>query len=395
MDEQIAIHSDLFLQSSEIVARAEQLLGIDDISPAGRGTGGAEAANAALSTTRRALRDRLEIAQAAGESSSAASLAALVMRAEYVQLSLRDALLAGQRHEVESAQLAINRLRGAVSMSKLAERIPVEACLMGFTRVLFSYVKHGTWIACSAFAGDDEGMARSMVEAGTANPRRLAGPLREGEMVRRGHPILVLDPQTDPRVHNELVAITKTAAYVAAPVFSWGRPIGLIHADRHEGDYVGEFDREALGIFAEGLGLAFERNLMIERIQAMRRAADEHARMTDALADDFTLEVLDRASPGPAFAEQFIDEYPGHIRVPNGHDARLLGELTTREAEVLRAIAAGRTNAQIASALFVTEGTVKSHVKHILRKLGAGNRTEAVAKYHRAQTAAPTYSVPG
>jgi DNA-binding CsgD family transcriptional regulator len=395
MDEQIVTVSDLLLQSSEIVACAEQLLGIDEISPAVSGVGGAKAADAALSTTRHALRDRLSIARAAGESSSAASLAALVMRAEHIQLSLRDELLAGQRHEVESAQLAINRLRGAVSISGLAERIPVEACLMGFTRVLFSYVKHGTWIACSAFAGDDEGMARSMVEAGNANPRRLAGPLREGEMVRRGHPILVSNPQTDPRVHNELVAITKTAAYVAAPVFSWGRPIGLIHADRHQGDYVGEFDREALGIFAQGLGLAFERNLMIERIQTMRRAADEHARMTDALADDFTLEVLDRAGPAPALVEQFRDEYPGQFRVPTGDDARLIGELTTREAEVLRAIAAGRTNAQIASALFVTEGTVKSHVKHILRKLGAGNRTEAVAKYHRAQRFAPPYPVSG
>jgi DNA-binding NarL/FixJ family response regulator len=80
------------------------------------------------------------------------------------------------------------------------------------------------------------------------------------------------------------------------------------------------------------------------------------------------------------------------MRTLAGHESRLLSELTSREAEVLRAITAGKTNAQIASALFVTEGTVKSHVKHVLRKLGAGNRTEAVAKYHRAQSAAPPYS---
>jgi DNA-binding NarL/FixJ family response regulator len=45
-------------------------------------------------------------------------------------------------------------------------------------------------------------------------------------------------------------------------------------------------------------------------------------------------------------------------------------------------LASGKTNAQIATVLFVTEGTVKSHVKHILRKLGATNRTEAVARFH-------------
>jgi DNA-binding NarL/FixJ family response regulator len=50
---------------------------------------------------------------------------------------------------------------------------------------------------------------------------------------------------------------------------------------------------------------------------------------------------------------------------------------------VLRNLASGKTNAQIATGLFVSEGTVKSHVKHILRKLGATNRTEAVARYHR------------
>jgi len=52
----------------------------------------------------------------------------------------------------------------------------------------------------------------------------------------------------------------------------------------------------------------------------------------------------------------------------------------------LRAMAAGQTNAQIALSLFVAEGTVKSHVKHILRKLGAANRTDAVAKFHRLRT---------
>jgi DNA-binding CsgD family transcriptional regulator len=392
MYEQATTVPDLLLQSREIVSRTEKLLGIEGLWPAALDLGEARTADAALSVSRRALRERLEVAPRSGESLPAASVAALIMRAEHLQLSLRDALLAGQRHEVESAQLAMNRLRGAVSTSALAERIPIEACLMGFTRVLFSYVRHGTWIACSAFAGDDEAMALAMVEAGTTNPRRLAGPLLEGEMVRRRHPILVRNPQTDARVHNELAAITKTVAYVAAPVFSWGRPIGLVHADRHDGEYVGEFDRETLGVFAEGLGLAFERNLMIERIRAMRHAANEHARMADALADDFTLEVLDLAGTAPAATEMSLDEYSVPTRTSAGHGARPLSELTARESEVLDAIAAGKTNAQIAGALFVTEGTVKSHVKHILRKLGAGNRTEAVAVYHRARSATPQYS---
>ncbi len=53
--------------------------------------------------------------------------------------------------------------------------------------------------------------------------------------------------------------------------------------------------------------------------------------------------------------------------------------LTPREKEILRLIETGRTNAEIAREVFVTPGTVRIHVSNILRKLGAGNRTEAVA----------------
>src|SRR6266568_6793025 len=53
-------------------------------------------------------------------------------------------------------------------------------------------------------------------------------------------------------------------------------------------------------------------------------------------------------------------------------------DLSPRELEVLRGIAAGLTNKEIGAALGITEGTVKSHVSHVLRKLGAESRTEAV-----------------
>jgi len=54
-------------------------------------------------------------------------------------------------------------------------------------------------------------------------------------------------------------------------------------------------------------------------------------------------------------------------------------DLTPREMEVLRLVAAGKSNKLIGSLLQVTEGTVKVHVNHILQKLGAGGRTEAAS----------------
>jgi LuxR family maltose regulon positive regulatory protein len=57
----------------------------------------------------------------------------------------------------------------------------------------------------------------------------------------------------------------------------------------------------------------------------------------------------------------------------------LLDPLTPRELEILRLIARGASNQQIADAFVLTVGTVKGHVNHILGKLSAHNRTEAVA----------------
>jgi DNA-binding NarL/FixJ family response regulator len=53
-------------------------------------------------------------------------------------------------------------------------------------------------------------------------------------------------------------------------------------------------------------------------------------------------------------------------------------------------MATGETNAGIAARLIISEGTVKSHVKHILRKLGAANRAEAVCRYLRMEAANAT-----
>jgi len=56
------------------------------------------------------------------------------------------------------------------------------------------------------------------------------------------------------------------------------------------------------------------------------------------------------------------------------------GLLSEREVEVLRCLARGQTTAQIASILFISENTVKTHIRHILEKMEVNNRAEAVAR---------------
>jgi DNA-binding NarL/FixJ family response regulator len=76
--------------------------------------------------------------------------------------------------------------------------------------------------------------------------------------------------------------------------------------------------------------------------------------------------------------------HAGKKRVPPEITAQLAEHysddaLTTREIDVLRQIAGGNRNRDIAEKLFISEHTVKIHIKHIMEKLGASDRTEAVA----------------
>jgi two-component system NarL family response regulator len=73
----------------------------------------------------------------------------------------------------------------------------------------------------------------------------------------------------------------------------------------------------------------------------------------------------------------------GRTRVPSDVAAKLVERvssetLTTREVDVLRLIVAGHSNREIATRLYISEGTVKTHVNHILMKLGVSDRTQAV-----------------
>ncbi len=68
---------------------------------------------------------------------------------------------------------------------------------------------------------------------------------------------------------------------------------------------------------------------------------------------------------------------------PGPADLADAGPLSRREAEVLELLARGCTNQEIADRLFLSVGTVKTHLHNISEKLGAGNRTETVALARR------------
>jgi DNA-binding NarL/FixJ family response regulator len=91
-----------------------------------------------------------------------------------------------------------------------------------------------------------------------------------------------------------------------------------------------------------------------------------------------------KSMPPKELLEGIRQVHAGKKRIPPeivAHLAEHLSDetLTSREVEVLREVAAGNRNRDIAERLFISEETVKVHVKHVMEKLGASDRTEAVA----------------
>lgn len=105
--------------------------------------------------------------------------------------------------------------------------------------------------------------------------------------------------------------------------------------------------------------------------------------LKDVTLDQLTHAVITLAAGGtlisPAITERVIRAVrSGNLLPPR--EAIIAPELTEREIEVLRLVAQGYGNRQIADALFLAEGTVKNHLSSILSKLGTRDRTNAVLR---------------
>lgn len=83
---------------------------------------------------------------------------------------------------------------------------------------------------------------------------------------------------------------------------------------------------------------------------------------------------------GPTVVRRLVASYVGAFREPVAE----LDRLTERERDVLGVMARGLSNAEIGAELYLTENTVRTHVAHILAKLGVRDRVQAVILAHRA-----------
>jgi LuxR family transcriptional regulator, maltose regulon positive regulatory protein len=113
----------------------------------------------------------------------------------------------------------------------------------------------------------------------------------------------------------------------------------------------------------------------------IRAFLDEGAPMA-ALLIELRVAARDRRGPAgdasPASLDALLAAFPG--QEPGPHRTGLVEPLTGRELAVLRLLAAGRSNADMAAELFVEQSTVKTHLIHLYSKLGVHSRTQALAR---------------
>ena len=265
---------------------------------------------------------------------------------------------------------ALGSLRKAASLEALFRQATGALCdEVGFGRAaLFSLRDHALVAeSVQACGAPDEGDCLLETLGQAAVP--LGPGLHESEVLRRRTTLLVEDAGDA----HALAMLPGTDSYVAAPVIREEQAVALIHADHGpHGRAVTEFDRAALWAFAEGLGYALERCLLEGRLRGHAEQVLALVRSTEASVEEL---VTPTAVPGPL---QRIS--PAATRMP---ERQRLEMLTRREREVLAMLAEGETNARIARRLVVSEDTVKTHVKHILRKLAVTNRSQAVSRYFR------------
>jgi DNA-binding CsgD family transcriptional regulator len=297
---------------------------------------------------------------------------------------LQQELLARQVTMLDGIRLALHRLRGVETMSQMIERVTVEVCRScGLDRCVLLRVDEGRLVAESIHFDDAE-LQEEWTHFARANPPVVDPRDPEIQLLRRNRPILVSDPETSRGIRGVAEA-ADSRGYVAAPVIVRGNVVGTLHADRTTSGEVDVVARDVLGLFAEGFGFALERTALLGRVhQQFSKIREMMAAANTTLEDVFDAGVslrrdqengeLDIVPRGPSMALGFASE------------SRLMGLLTRRELEVVQLMARGASNADIANELVISEGTVKSHVKHILRKMRAANRAQAVSCYMRLQS---------
>jgi len=268
---------------------------------------------------------------------------------------------------------SLNRLRAMPTSTALIDHACDELVFRcGFHRAVLSTVDARGWKPLVLF-DRTEAANRTWFAAWQNQTVPLISETPEAVALVHRRPTLIQDTSHAPVYRPLIVQAGQSRSYVVAPLVQGDDVIGFLHTDHYpESRQVDEADRDVLWMFADGFSHIYQRAALMENLRDQRENVRDLFMGTVDQIDDLC-EMSVEASIRPN-ESRYGAENNGLQR----SDERKV-ELTERESEVLRLMVTGASNHDIADQLVITEGTVKSHVKHILRKYGAVNRAQAIA----------------
>lgn len=270
---------------------------------------------------------------------------------------------------------ALEELRGLSPREMIHAAPVVLSRKLGFTRTMISAVRGSLWLPQrlhieNELSHPESRRFRKYVDG--AHFQLAVAPL-ETEVVRQRCGVLVPSPTEDERTFKELVEVSGCFGYVAAPITFRDSAIGLLHADRPPPEGMVTMDHlDQLEIFAECLSVAFESAVLEEKANLQRIEVENLCVNVDGLRSRAAGSAL-WSAPGATPRQRHDRWYRRGQPVEPA--------LTAREREIMAHVATGATNSQIARSLMISEGTVKSHLKRIAKKLNTPSRAAAVAVY--------------
>jgi DNA-binding CsgD family transcriptional regulator len=337
------------------------------------------ASDADLDDATNRLEQRLALSPDSADESEATS--DLLISVLTLQCELLDDELSRRVRWLTEIPNALGDLRGLLPREMIHAAPAVLSREFGFARTMISTVRGSMWLPQHLHIeneGDDP-QQRRLRDYLTGAQIHLANAPVEAKLIRKRRGLLVPSPKQEKCTWREIIEVSRCSGYIAAPITVQDRAIGLLHADRPKPDGIVTMDHlDQLEAFAECLAVAFESAVFEEK------AAQQHVAVGNLCAH---VEELIGRSKEPAWwqlsAGASGQQHAAHAR----GDHRGVSSLTTREGQIMSHVAAGATNSEIARCLVISEGTVKSHLKHIARKLNTSSRAAAVAVYAGVATA--------
>ncbi|WP_016882301.1 MULTISPECIES: LuxR C-terminal-related transcriptional regulator [unclassified Rhodococcus (in: high G+C Gram-positive bacteria)] len=268
---------------------------------------------------------------------------------------------------------------------QIARIVTQELCTnLGYGKAMFSVVRGSTWSPIALAVNPElTGDFHELVTAIDGREISLREAPREAELVRRRRPYAVDGVDTYRHTYRPLIDLSRPAGYLAVPIVVDSRAVAIIHVDR-QSDSLTDTDVHMVGALAGVCASVRERAELRQQIFARNEHVDaEVQRLTRALRhlEQAPVTMPDLAtSELPRAGAASVDETTQAAIVPRAHT------LTAREREVLTLMATGATNAAISRRLCISDGTVKSHVQRIFKKLGVSTRAEVAALCAHAKT---------